>query len=118
MGGGLVGFNIEQTFMAQKYERGGRDGRVGGVGGPHDFSVSSPLGTYPNFFFGRQVEGTILNLSYSLSFFCVFLCLKVIGGVEPESMWRSQSLCGEPESMWGARVYVEEPESMWWPMRF
>ena len=31
MGGGLVGFNIEQTFMAQKYERGGRDGRVGGV---------------------------------------------------------------------------------------
>ena len=36
---------------------------------PHDFSVSSPLGTYPKFFFGRQVEGTILNLSYSLSFF-------------------------------------------------
>ena len=36
---------------------------------PHDFSVGSPLGTYPNFFLGRQVEGTILNLSYSFSFF-------------------------------------------------
>ena len=36
-------------------------------------------------------------------------CLKVGGGVEPESMWWSQSLCGEPESMWRSQSLCGGP---------
>ena len=68
--------------------------RVYGVA--HIILVSAvPSGLIPNFFFGRQVDGTILNLSYSLSFFVGPLLHAQKLGVG----W-SQSLCG------GARVYV------------